>query len=67
MNRNVALRYAHDAVARCIDHWMADTFWLFERFSEEDYKQVVAEIEKLRLRHVYASTELPAPKPEAEG
>lgn len=62
MNRNVALRYAHDAVVRCIDHWMEEPSWLSERFSEEDCRQVVAEIEKLRLRHLYASTEMPEPR-----
>ncbi len=62
MNRNVALRYAHDAVVRCIEHFMSDTEWLESRFSDEDAGQIAIEIELLRKRHLHAGTTLPQPR-----
>ena len=63
MNRNVARRYAHDAVVRCIEHFMSDTEWLEDRFSAGDLRQVTEEIEGLRKRHLHAGTTLPEPRP----
>jgi hypothetical protein len=62
MNRTKALRYAHDAAARCIEHFLADDEWITERFaSPEDAAEVIAAMGELRLRHVRSAQELPAP------
>jgi hypothetical protein len=61
MKKVQALAYAHDAAARCIEHFLADDEWLTERFSEEEAAQVHEALKELRSRHVRSARQLPAP------
>jgi hypothetical protein len=51
VRRSLARKYAHDAVVRCVDHWLADDEWLANRFTADELQKVRTEIMLLRAVH----------------